>query len=67
VAQNTPLPPTYQRVPMMDASLLDDRTRPPQQDSSPIWLRHRLQRRSTSATSRARAWFRQRVSRSPSS
>ncbi|HKZ90862.1 MAG TPA: hypothetical protein VJZ50_01875 [Candidatus Limnocylindrales bacterium] len=63
VAQNTPAPPLSQRVPMMDASLLDDRTRPLEKGPTPIWLRHRLQGRSgsraASTARRAREWLRQ--------
>ena len=61
VAQNTPAPPRYQRVPIMDGGLLDDRTRPLGKDATPIWLRHRMERRSggraPSAVGRARGWL----------
>jgi hypothetical protein len=49
---------------MMDASVLDDRTKPLTKSPTPIWLRHLLQeahaRRSSSAAERAREWLRQR-------
>ena len=61
VAQNTPVQLGASRIPMMDASLLDARTRPPEQETTPIWLHHRLQRRhmqeSTSPPRRAREWI----------
>ena len=61
MAQNTPAPPRFQRVPMMDSGLLDDRTRPLDKDPTPIWLRHRLQRRpggrASAAAVRARGWL----------
>jgi hypothetical protein len=60
VAQNTPAPPHFQRVPIMDAGRLDDRTRPLGKEPTPIWLRHRLQRRQgrvSSAAGRARGWL----------
>jgi hypothetical protein len=61
VAQNTPAPPRAQRVPMMDAGLLDDRTRPLDRVATPIWLRHRMRRRdpsaNPSAVARARGWL----------
>jgi hypothetical protein len=69
VAQNTPLHPGAQRVPMMSASMLDDRTRPLGKEPTPIWLRHRLQRRhmreSTAAPRRAREWLHRLARRGP--
>jgi hypothetical protein len=60
-----------QRVPTMSASTLDARTRPLQKEPTPIWLRHRLQRRhmseSTTAPRRAREWFNRMARRSPQS
>jgi len=68
VAQHTPVPTEYQRVPMMDASMLEGRTRPPQQEPYPTWLRQQLQRRPRSEAKavprRARAWLRQLAGRS---
>jgi hypothetical protein len=45
VAQNIPVQPEPQRVPMMDAGMLEDRTRPALKAPTPIWLGHRLQSR----------------------
>jgi len=63
VAQNTPARAQYQRVPIMDASMLDDRTKPTSRTATQIWLHHRLQPRGgakgDSAVRRARAWLRQ--------
>jgi hypothetical protein len=69
VAQHTPAQLGAQRVPMVPASTLDERTRPLGGEPTPIWLRHRLQRRhmteSTSAPRRAREWFGRLARRSP--
>lgn len=58
-----------QRVPMMSASMLDERTRPLEAEPTPIWLKHRMQRRhmseSTTAPRRAREWFSRLARRSP--
>jgi len=62
VAQNIPIRPRSERVPIMDAAALEDRTRPLEKDPTPIWLRHRLQSRETSAATRAREWLRGLVS-----
>ena len=63
VAQNQPASPGFQRVPIMEAGTLDDRTRPLSKGPTPIWLRHRLRRRGgvkgTSPAGRARMWLRQ--------
>lgn len=63
MAQHIPIEPQRQRVPMMDPRLLEDRTRPLAEEPTPIWLRHRLQRRhmqeTTTAPKRARRWLRQ--------
>jgi hypothetical protein len=49
--------------------MLDERTRPLGKEPTPIWLRHRLQRRhmseSTSAPRRAREWFERMARRAP--
>ena len=45
VAQNIPVQPEPQRVPMLDAGMLEDRTRPASKALTPIWLGHRLQSR----------------------
>jgi hypothetical protein len=69
VAQNTPVQLGAQRVPTMSAAMLDARTRPLAKEPTPVWLRHRLERRhmteSTSPPRRARAWFRRMARRSP--
>ena len=69
MAQHTPVQLGAQRLPMMSASTLDERTRPPDVEPPPIWLRHRLQRRhmteSTSAPRRAREWFSRLARRAP--
>ena len=56
------------RIPMMDGALLDARTRPLDYEPTPIWLRHRLQRRhmaeSTTPPRRAREWIRRLTGRS---
>ncbi len=60
MAQNTPAQLGAGRIPMMDASMLDARTRPLVGEPTPIWLRHRLQRRTeqNSPPSRgAREWL----------
>lgn len=61
MAQHTPAQLGAQRVPMMSGSTLDERTRPVEPEPTPIWLRHRMQRRhmteSTTAPRRAREWF----------
>jgi hypothetical protein len=53
----------------MSASMLEDRTRPLAAEPTPIWLRHRLQRRhmseSTSPPGRAREWFERLARRAP--
>ena len=57
------------RVPIMDSSLLDARTRPLEKEPTPIWLRHRMQRRhmteTTAAPRRAREWINRMARRSP--
>jgi hypothetical protein len=69
VAQHTPAQLGAQRVPMMSSTALDERTRPIEHEPTPIWLRHRLQRRhmteSTSAPQRAREWFARMARRAP--
>jgi hypothetical protein len=69
VAQHTPVNLGAKRIPMMSASALDARTRPLDKEPTPIWLRHRLQRRhmeeSTSAPGRAREWFSRLSRRAP--
>lgn len=63
MAQHVPIEPQPQRVPMMDAAMLDARTRPVEHEPVPIWLRHRLQgrhmREATTPPGRARSWLRQ--------
>ena len=53
----------------MSASMLDERTRPTEVEPTPIWLKHRMQRRhmteSTSAPRRAREWFSRLARREP--
>jgi hypothetical protein len=62
VAQNNPAQPQLQRIPMMQADMLDERTRPADTAPMPIWLGHRLRRRRLSglaaASGRAREWLR---------
>ncbi len=69
MAQHTPTQLGSQRVPIMSASTLEDRTRPLGKEPTPIWLRHRLQRRhmteATSSPRRAREWFNRLARRSP--
>jgi hypothetical protein len=69
VAQNQPLDVGAQRVPTMSAATLDAKTRPASSEPTPIWLRHRLQRRhmseSTSAPRRAREWLDRLARRDP--
>ena len=69
MAQHTPARPGSQRVPIMSGSMLEDRTRPLGKEPTPIWLRHRLQRRhmseSTSSPRRAREWFDRLARRTP--
>mgnify|MGYP001813748898 CR=1 FL=1 len=69
MAQHTPVQLGAQRVPMMSGSTLDERTRPAEQEPTPIWLRHRMQRRhmteSTTAPRRAREWFDRMARRAP--
>jgi len=64
VAQNTPAQLGAGRVPMMDASMLDARTRPLVGEPAPIWLRHRLRHRlqrrtepNLTSSRRAREWI----------
>ena len=53
---------------MMDGAMLDARTRPLDQEPTPIWLRHRLQRRhmqqSAASPRRAREWIERLAGRS---
>ena len=53
----------------MSASMLDERTRPTEVEPTPIWLKHRMQRRhmteTTSAPRRAREWFSRLARRGP--
>ena len=69
MAQHTPVQLGAQRVPTMSASTLDERTRPSDVEPTPIWLKHRMQRRhmteSTTAPRRAREWFNRLARRSP--
>lgn len=70
VAQHTPAQLGSTRVPIMSASMLDDRTRPVEQAPTPIWLRHRMERRhmaasNTSAPRRAREWIQRLARRAP--
>lgn len=69
MAQHTPAQLGAQRVPMMSASTLDERTRPVEAKPTPIWLKHRMERRhmteSTSAPRRAREWFSRLARRAP--
>lgn len=69
MAQHTPVNLGAKRLPMMSAAALDARTRPLEKEPTPIWLRHRLQRRhmqeSTSAPRRAREWFDRMARRAP--
>ena len=69
MAQNQPANLGAQRVPTMSAATLDAKTRPASSEPTPIWLRHRLQRRhmseSTPAPGRAREWFNRLSRRSP--
>ena len=69
MAQNTPVNLGAQRVPIMSAATLDERTRPVETEPTPIWLKHRMQRRhmteSTPAPRRAREWFNRLARRSP--
>ncbi len=68
MAQNTPAQLGARRIPMMDGAMLDARTRPLDQEPTPIWLRHRLQRRhmqgSTASSRRAREWIERLAGRS---
>lgn len=70
VAQNQPASPGFQRVPIMEAGMLDDRTRPLAKGPTPIWLRHRLRKRGgardASSAGRARMWLRHIVGASDS-
>ena len=69
MAQHTPIHLGAKRVPTMSASTLDERTRPLGAGPTPIWLKHRMQRRhmseSTSAPRRARDWFNRLARRAP--
>ena len=69
MAQHTPAQLGAKRIPTMSSSMLEDRTRPLVIDPTPIWLRHRMERRhmteSTSAPRRAREWFSRLARRSP--
>ena len=69
MAQNTPVQLGASRLPTMSASMLDDRTRPPEVESTPIWLRHRMERRHMTETNsgprRAREWFSRLARRGP--
>ena len=69
VAQHTPAHLGAQRVPTMSASTLDERMRPVELEPTPIWLKHRMERRhmteSTSAPRRAREWFSRLARRAP--
>ncbi len=69
MAQHTPAQLGAQRVPMMSAATLDEKTRPAATEPTPIWLKHRMQRRhmteSTSAPRRAREWFNRLARRAP--
>jgi hypothetical protein len=53
----------------MSASMLDERTRPVDVEPTPIWLKHRMQRRhmteSTAAPRRAREWLGRLARRAP--
>jgi hypothetical protein len=61
VAHQNPVDIEASRVPIMDRAMLDSRTRPLDREPTPIWLRHRLQRRhmreATPAPRRAREWI----------
>ena len=69
MAQHTPAQLGAQRVPMMSASALDERTRPLEVEPTPIWLKHRMRRRhmteSTTPPRRAREWFNRLARRGP--
>ena len=69
MAQHTPAQLGAQRVPTMSGSTLDERTRPLDKEPTPIWLRHRMQRRhmteTTSAPRRAREWINRMARRAP--
>lgn len=69
MAQHNPVQLGSQRLPIMDASMLDARTKPVDQEPTPIWLRHRLQRRhmaeTTTSPRRAREWIQRLSGRAP--